>query len=436
MFLEVISLKRRQWVYALHAVSTEMAEQAAFEDMKVSRHASNSNWDRPIETLNHDGIDYMPANNSRLRNKSALKLTKILSLGNAVDVLGGRNLSSLEPSQSLLNTIKSARDNLEWVAGEPSLLKTAGDVVEENVSKVLASSNSVLWSSVIWLTVLSGTVWSLVDTANHGHVVLNVGWDIGVVRSWQDKHHLAAVALSQDLGDVLVRAVLRDCIISVLDGVAPGILERLLNASNDSIVTLSVVDIGISLALIKQAFNKVLALSSNGDNWVDIRGLCELDAKSSNSSRSPINDQWALLVIRLPWLWESQLQVQSNGGSHSGKRNSSSLLIAGLLWDVESGRRPSNAVLGESSIWSHHLVESSNAVSDTESENTFANGVNGSSNVISGVVRWDVWDQVWNLPVLWVGAGDDDLDANLSWLWLWDLARDDLDASVCGNVII
>lgn len=75
-------------------------------------------------------------------------------------------------------------------------------------------------------------------------------------------------------------------------------------------------------------------------------------------------------------------------------------------------------------------MESSNAVSDTESENALANGVNGSSNVISGVVGWDVWDQVWNLPVLWVGACDDDLDANLSWLWLWDLARDDFDASV------
>ena len=75
-------------------------------------------------------------------------------------------------------------------------------------------------------------------------------------------------------------------------------------------------------------------------------------------------------------------------------------------------------------------MESSNAVSDMESENTLANGIDGSSNVISGVVGWDVWDEVWNLPVLWVRAGDDDLDANLSWLWLWDLARDDLDASV------
>ena len=75
-------------------------------------------------------------------------------------------------------------------------------------------------------------------------------------------------------------------------------------------------------------------------------------------------------------------------------------------------------------------MESSNAVSDMESENTFANGIDGSSNVISGVVRWDVWDQVWNLPVLWVRAGDDDLNTNLSWLWLWDLARDNLDAAV------
>ena len=75
-------------------------------------------------------------------------------------------------------------------------------------------------------------------------------------------------------------------------------------------------------------------------------------------------------------------------------------------------------------------MESSNTVSNTESEDTLTNGVDGSSNVISGVVGWNVWDQEWNLPVLWVGAGDDDLDANLSWLWLWDLARDDLDASV------
>lgn len=99
--------------------------------------------------------------------------------------------------------------------------------------------------------------------------------------------------------------------------------------------------------------------------------------------------------------------------------------------NVESSMLLSNGIFAVRAIWLEHLVESGHAVTRLELEHIRADLVDVSGDIVALVQRL-AWYPFGNLPVLGVGAADDDLDDDLLGARLGLGRVADLNLGACG----
>jgi len=78
-----------------------------------------------------------------------------------------------------------------------------------------------------------------------------------------------------------MKAPLRLTVKGVLDLALTSLLQGISDTRNNGFITISIIDNGVTLLSANEAFNKRLASSSNGDDWMDVGDLCQFDSIGS-----------------------------------------------------------------------------------------------------------------------------------------------------------
>lgn len=315
------------------------------------------------------------------------------------DIFDRVRLPSLEVLQPLLNTIEPAGNHLLRLRLEPALLQALGEIphVQEPEVRLL-----------------------LVHRPDHGAVHRDAAAHLLLL----DRQHGGdGGAIRERLAEVDIAALLGHGVVRVQQ---LGPLGGLLDALDDRVVAVAVVDHGVALGRVDELPDVVLRLARDADERVDVGPRRELHRVDAHGRRGAVDDQRRRPARGLPRRREAELGVEPRGGRQRGQGDGGGLLEGGRLGDVRRRVGPRHGVLGVAAARRHHLVEGHDAVARLELGHVGADLVHHAGDVVA-LVEDLAWHPLGHLPVLGVGAADRDLDDDLVIVGLRHWRLDGLD---------
>lgn len=146
---------------------------------------------------------------------------------------------------------------------EPALLQTSRDQSKERISKVTVASDD---ASLALFAVLLG--YASKAAAAHGENMLDIARISEVF--WCRQYGRDDPTVTQHLRNVLVAPFLTNAIVGVIYLAGTGLSDGFLDAFHNSIVAFAVVNDDVTFAAINERFHKILTLSCNGNNGMNV----------------------------------------------------------------------------------------------------------------------------------------------------------------------